>query len=363
MVTGTSFHPVRWALVGLAGLPVALAVIACFTGPSDLSRTLLRALKYVLATELLLVAAAAGIGAIYEASQRRHDQETFHQPGKLIDVGGYRLHLYCTGEGGPTVVLEFGLDGSYLDWYKVQPQVATFTRVCSYDRGGCGWSDPSPRPRIPSVMSEELHTLLANAGEKPPYILVGHSLGSFDALMYTHRYPQEVAGVVLVDGAHPDELLPFYFNKKLWLRMMQFTMPFGLPRWRGWCGSGPAEIAGMKRAIGCRSHVYATHYAQWEAFPESAAEIRKLEPLGNLPLAVISRDPNRSSKTDDAVVSEREQHWAKLQQGLAGLSNKTIHITAGGSGHSIPVERPDVIVEAIHQMVSQIRAAPSGSSE
>ncbi len=264
----------------LVGLPIALGVIAWLAGASDSSRTLLRALKYVLAAELLLVVAVAGIGAIYEAANRRHDREAFHPPGKLIDVGGYRLHLYCTGEGGPTVVLEFGLDGSYLDWYKVQPQVARFTRVCSYDRAGYGWSDPSPRPRIPSVMSEELHTLLANAGEKPPYILVGHSLGSFDVLMYAHRYPQEVAGVVLVDGAHPDELLPFYFQKKLWLRMMQITMPFGLPRWRGWCGSGPGEIAGMKRAIGCRSQVYATHYAQWEAFPESADEVRRLGPIG-----------------------------------------------------------------------------------
>ena len=266
-------------------------------------------------------------------------------------------------KAGPPWCSSFGLDGSYLDWYKVQPQVAKFTRVCSYDRAGYGWSDPSPRPRIPSVMSEEFHSLLANAGEKPPYILVGHSLGSFDALMHAHRYPKEVAGVVLVDGAHPDELLPFYFKKKLWLRMMQFTMPVGLPRWRGWCGSGPAEIVGMKRAIGCRSHVYATHYAQWEAFPESANEVKTLGSLGDLPLTVISRDPNRSSKTGDVAVPQREQHWSKLQQSLMGLSSRATHVTAEGSGHSIPVERPDVIVDAIRQLVFQLRSAPNGSSE
>ena len=340
-----------------------IASIAWFSGQSDSSRTLLRALKYVLAAELVLLIVAAGIGAMYEASQRRRDGEAFHPPGKLIDVGGYRLHLYCTGERGPTVVLEFGLDGSYLDWYRVQPQVAQFTRVCSYDRAGYGWSDVSTRPRIPSVMSEELHTLLANSGEKPPYILVGHSLGSFDALMYAHRYPNEVAGVVLVDGAHPDELLPFYLNKKLWLRMMQWTVPFGLPRWRGWCGSGPPELAGIKRAIGCQSHVYSTHYAQWEAFPESATEVRGLGTLGDLPFMVISRDPNRGSTTGDAVTLQREQHWSKLQQSLVGLSTRATHIAAEGSGHSIPVDRPDVVVDAIRQMVSQLRARPSGSSE
>lgn len=330
--------------------------MAWFASSGDSSRTLLRALKYVLAAELLLVVTAAGIGAIYEAANRKHDQETFHPPGKLIDVGGYSLHLYCTGEGGLTVVLEFGLDGSYLDWYKVQPQAAQFTRVCSYDRAGYGWSDPSPHPRIPSVMSEELHTLLENAGERPPYILVGHSLGGFDVLMYAHRYPKEVAGVVLVDGAHPDELLPFYFQKKLWLRMMQFTMPFGLPRWRGWCGTGPAEIAGMKRAIGCRSHVYATHYAQWDAFPESANEVRTLKGFGDLPLTVISRDPNHEQSAD-AVSPQHEAHWTELQQSLVGLSSVATHVTAEGSGHSIPVERPDVIIEAIRQMVSQFRAS------
>jgi pimeloyl-ACP methyl ester carboxylesterase len=367
MITGETFHPIRWAVCVVVGLPLLLGILAAvttLTGQSDSSRALLRALKYVVMMELLFAIVAATIGYIHEAANRRSDRETYRPPGKLVDVGGYRLHLYCTGEGGPTVLLEFGLDGSYLDWYRVQPHVARFARVCSYDRAGYGWSDPSPRPRVPSVMSEELHLLLMNAGEKPPYIFVGHSMGSFDALMYAHRYPGEVAGVVLVDGAHPDELLPFYFQKKLWLRMMQITMPFGLPRWRAWCGIGAPEIAGMKRAIGCQSHVYATHYAQWEAFPRSAGEVRNLGSLGNVPLIVISRDPNRTSKSEDVVSAQREHHWSTLQQRLMELSKQSTHISAQGSGHSIPVERPDVIVDAIREMVTRLRTTPSsGNSE
>ncbi len=349
-------------LVGLPILLAALAGVSSIAGHSESSRTFVRSLRYLLMAELALLVVTAGIGAVYQAASRRRDQKTYRPPGKLLDVGGYRLHLYCSGEGGPTVVLDFGLDGSYLDWYRVQPEIARFTRVCSYDRAGYGWSDTGPKPRVPSVMAEELHRLLIAAGEKPPFILAGHSFGSFNALMYAHQYPREVAGLVLVDGAHPDEIIPFYFSKKVWLRMMQFTMPFGLPRWRGWCGSGPHQIAAEKRALGCQSHVYATHYAQWEAFPQSAAEVRNLGSLGDLPLVVISRDPNRSSTTDDIVSSRREQHWLKLQQQLVELSSNATHVVAEGSGHSVPARRPDVIVDSIRKMVAQVRRPGSSDS-
>jgi len=349
-------------LVGLPLLLAALAAASSVAGQGESSRALLRSLRYLLIAELVVLVVLAAVGAAYESANARRDRETYHPPGSLIDVGGYRLHLNCSGTGGPTVVLDFGLDGSYLDWYRVQPAIAQFTRVCSYDRAGYGWSDVTGKPRLPSVMAEELHTLLSAAGEKPPYLLVAHSFGSFNALMYRHQHPNDVAGLVLVDGAHPDELLPFYFNKKVWLRMMQFTMPFGLPRWRGWCGSGPPEIARMKRAVSCQSHVYATHYAQWKAFPESANEIRRLGSLGNLPLVVISRDQNRPSAADDVVSSKREQHWSTLQRQLTGLSSNSTHVTATGSGHSIPSQRPDVIVDAVKNLVTERRSS-SGSSE
>ncbi|HKS71577.1 MAG TPA: alpha/beta hydrolase [Terriglobales bacterium] len=326
------------------------------SGEHEYSRTLLRNLRYVLFAEFGFFVIIATIGAAYESASARRDRETYHPPGKLIDIGGYRLHLNCSGQGSPTVVLDFGLDGSYLDWYRVQPEVARFTRVCSYDRAGYGWSDTTSKPRLPSILAEELHTLLAAAGEKPPYILVGHSMGSFNALMFAHHYRAEVMGLVLVDGAHPDELLPFYFDKRLWLRLMQFTMPFGLPRWRGWCGSGPQEIAGMKQAIGCQAHVYATHYAQWATFPGAADEVRPLQNFGNLPLVVISRDPDRS-KDDDDVWGKREQHWSGLQKRLLELSTNSTQIIATGSGHSIPMQRPDVIVDAVKKLIS-----PRGAS-
>jgi pimeloyl-ACP methyl ester carboxylesterase len=123
----------------------------------------------------------------------------------MVDVGGYRLHLYCTGEGSPTVILEAGGGNPWLSWYQVQPQVAQFTRVCSYDRAGLGWSDPSPKPRTTKVIADELHTLLHNAGITAPFVLVGHSLGGLDARMFASQYPSEAVGMVLVDSSHPDQ--------------------------------------------------------------------------------------------------------------------------------------------------------------
>jgi pimeloyl-ACP methyl ester carboxylesterase len=318
--------------------------------------------RNLVAAEILLLGVAAFAGFIYQARHVRREQELLRPPGQLIDVGGYRLHLYCSGSGSPTVVLDFGLDGSYLDWFYVQPKIAQFARVCSYDRAGYGWSDPSPNPRLPSIMTGELHTLLERAGEKPPYILVGHSFGAFDVQMYAHKFPEQIAGLVLVDGSHPDELFPFYLRKKIWIRLMQFTMPFGLPRWREWCGVGPADAVPVRQAIGCRSKPFATHYAQWSSFPASADEIRRLGKLGDLPLIVVSRDPDRAPENPhDPVFNKREQHWKKLQLSLTDLSTNAKQMIAKGSGHSIPAERPDAIVDAVQLLVQNAQkktAAP-----
>ncbi|MBZ5719269.1 MAG: alpha/beta hydrolase [Acidobacteriia bacterium] len=341
-----------------------LAAAAAITGNGDTARNLWRGLRYLLAVELAFLLVMACVGAVYEALSRSRERRLYQPPGQLVDIGGYRLHLNCSGKGGPTVVLDYGLEGSYLDWHRVQPEVARFTRVCSYDRGGYGWSDPSPNPRLPSVMVEELHALLAKAGEKPPYIIVGHSFGGFDALMFAHKYREEVAGVVLVDGSHPDELLPFYWRTRLWIRMMQFTMPLGLPRWRRWCGVGPPEIGPIKQAIGCRSQIYRTAYAQWMEFPQSADEIRGLGPLGDLPLVVIARDPERTpADPSDEISPQREQHWNKLQRELVELSTNATYMVAKGSGHDVPNHRPDAVVYGVRRVVEKVSQDRQSSAQ
>ena len=139
------------------------------------------------------------VGWIYEPLAEAADAKAYPPPGKMVDVGGYRLHLNCTGSGSPTVVIESGLGDSSATWGWVQPEVAKTTRVCTYDRAGMGWSETSPQPRTAREFAKELHTLLAKANEPGPYVLVGHSLGGYTVRVYAHDYPAEVVGVVFVD--------------------------------------------------------------------------------------------------------------------------------------------------------------------
>src|SRR4028119_2508178 len=150
-----------------------------------------------LAVALLALAVA---GAIYQAIVTELAERAYPPPGQMIDVGGHRLHINCAGRGGPTVVLDAGSGGSSAQWVRVQREVSGTTRVCAYDRAGMGWSEMGPDPRDAKQITGELHTLLGKAGIEGPYVLVGHSFGGMYMQTYAARYPDEVAGVGLVDS-------------------------------------------------------------------------------------------------------------------------------------------------------------------
>src|SRR5215217_6700371 len=145
------------------------------------------------------------VGLVYQFIATRLAYRNYPAPGEIVSVSGHDMQIYCTGSarGGPTVVMDSGLGGGLLDWQTVQPKVAKFARVCSYDRSGLGWSESGPKPRTSPQIVEELHTLLENAGVGCPYVLVGHSFGGANAQLYAAEYPKEVAGIVLVDST-PD---------------------------------------------------------------------------------------------------------------------------------------------------------------
>jgi pimeloyl-ACP methyl ester carboxylesterase len=152
----------------------------------------------------IILVALVIAGASYQSIATRIDVRKYPPPGQLVDVGGYKLHLYCTGTGGPTVVLDALFPGTVSNWAWVQPEIAKVTSVCAYDRAGLGWSDAGPEPRDARQHATELHALLTNAGVPGPYVLVGHSLGGLSVRMFADLYPDEVAGMVLVEGTNPD---------------------------------------------------------------------------------------------------------------------------------------------------------------
>ena len=168
---------------------------------TNLSRRCRRALA---ATAILALVTLTG-GMSYEAIGRTSDARRFPVRGQMVDIGGYRLNILCTGIGTPTVILDSGLGEPALSWIGVQTGVERSTRVCSYDRAGYGHSDPGPQPRSSLQIATELHALLEKSQTPGPYVLVGHSFGGYNVRVYAGLYRDEVAGVVLVDSSHEDQ--------------------------------------------------------------------------------------------------------------------------------------------------------------
>jgi len=256
------------------------------------------------------------------------------------------------------VVLDSGLGDSYLSWRKVEPEIAKFTRVCSYDRSGLGYSDSSSRARTSQVISEELHSLLQAASIPPPYVIVGHSMGGYDVRVYTSLYRSEIAGMVLVDASHPDQENRFPPELKnlegSWRREAEFvaySMPLGIPRLLGLC-----EESAVARAADCNWHAAEEQLSEIRSFSESAAETAQTGSLSDLPLAVLSHDPDKPSNDLPAdLAKSTNEAWEKMQEDLTHLSTRGTQTIAKNSSHYIQVDRPDVVVDAIRKIVGQAR--------
>jgi pimeloyl-ACP methyl ester carboxylesterase len=315
-------------------------------------------LRRVVVGLILLVLVLAGVGMIYENIFEARDRRFNPRSGQLFDVGGYRMHIDCSGEGSPTVILESGLGDSSLSWRKVQPEIAKFTRVCSYDRAGLGYSDSSSQPRTSKVIAGELHALLKAAGVPPPYVLVGHSMGGFDVRLFAGLYRSEVSGMVLVDSSHPDQenrFPPELRNMEgSWLReaeFLEYTAPFGVPRLLGLCDPDPVQ-----RAAECNYHSAHEGVAELKEFSESAAQTSSSGSLGDMPLAVLSHDPDKPSADLPADLAKpTNEAWEKMQEEMAHLSTRGTQAIAKNSSHYIQIDRPDVVIDAIRNIVELAR--------
>ncbi len=327
---------------------------------------LLRQLRWIalLATGIVLLLAATGIS--YQAIEARADTRRFQQVGKSVDVGGYDLNIDCTGKGSPTVVLVSGLGVPASGWRLVQPGIAGFTRVCSYDRAGYGWSDPGPTPRTLSQLAKELHSLLENAGEKPPYILVGHSYGKGSVLVYNKFYPDEVAGMVLAEGGPNKLKLPASIlapaeadlrrreRDRTYASLLYF---FGISRFLArkdieGAGEPTDDHEWSYHAIQPKFIRATTSEVEEQFAGDSEAELADAPTLGDKPLVVLIAGKGMWGlplTSQDWV--DLRKNWVDGQIQLAQhFSTKGKWQIVSGSTHAIPDERPDAIVDAVREM-------------
>jgi len=337
-------------------------------------------LRSICTTVVSLAFGSASAGAQTEATP------PIVAPGTLVDVGGWRLHLHCTGESraGPTVILEAGMGDFSVEWSLVQPGIAQFARVCSYDRAGDGWSELGPHPRTMKQIVYELHELLTRAGERAPFILVGHSYGAWLVRAYQSTFPAEVAGLLLVEsgGSDPWRMMPdgrlarsseLVTNRPVPpvktagpLRISDIP-PAALRQMTAGLGAASASAnepprdklpAGAQRmrtwALGQVGHVAAAvnPFELDELAALRAAQIKSEQPLGDLPLVVITRG---ALDAEGPNARSMEEDHRRDQALLAKMSRKARHVTAAGSRHHVQLDEPDVVIREVQLLLADLR--------
>lgn len=296
------------------------------------------------------------LGAVYESASEAADARAHRPPGRLIDVGGHRLHLYCVGpvgRGGPTVVIDAGLGDWSTSWTGVQSRAARTTRVCAYDRAGMGYSEPGAGPRTAERFAGELHTLLQRANIAGPYVLVGHSMGGLTVRVFAGRYPGEVAGVVLVEsmgplpaGDGPAAPPPAAAHAPA-VSLARLAARVGLVRLLagplGLADGLPPSVAGAYVARLSAPRHFETVEEEAAGLPESLRQAGAVTTLGDLPLVVLSRGRDRNPE------------WEARQVRLLRLSSAGRRLVAEHSGHLVELDEPDAAVRAILAVVRERR--------
>jgi pimeloyl-ACP methyl ester carboxylesterase len=304
------------------------------------------------------------VGLVYQFVATQLAYRNYPAPGEMVSVSGHDMHIYCTGKsrGAPTVVMDSGLGGGVLDWQTVQPKVATFARVCSYDRSGLGWSESGQKPRTSQRIVKELHALLSDAGVGGPYVLVGHSFGGANVQLYASEYPEEVAGMVLVDSALDvrvldEDLRDATANATPSPLTVKVLAPFGILRLiASEVDSLPRQLAQERSAIytGTR-HLYGFS-DESATINESIATATDAAPsLGDKPLIVLIAGARQYPGFTKEQAKRADKQINEFEASRQDLSENSKLIVAKNSSHYIQWDRPRLVVDAIRQVVDAAR--------
>lgn len=322
------------------------------------SRVVTWLVRILIALVVIIASLVVG-GLVYQAVGEANDARAYPPPGKLVNVNGLNLHLYCTGEGSPTVILEAMASNNSTEWGWIQPEIAKTTRVCSYDRAGAGWSDSPAAARTAEQTVTDLDGLLENANIPPPYVFVGHSIGGILARMYTAEHPEKVTGIVLVDSSHPEQMVRYpalragmqdYAQQAAafpWLaRLGLFRLFFASGEELDFGALAPQQRAELKAMWSAPKY----HESALRDLPAAFAlydHPPTLGALGDRPLIVLTAGENQL------------EGWTGLQQELVTLSTNAKHQIVQGASHGSLAFNPEhaqVVSQAIREVVAQVQA-------
>jgi pimeloyl-ACP methyl ester carboxylesterase len=329
----------------------------------------------------VVIAALVLAGMLYQAIGAARDRRRFGAPGAFESVGRHRLHYRCDGAGTPAVILEAGIAASSLTWSRVQPVIARETRVCSYDRAGFSWSEAASNDRSIDALVSELRLLMDNAGISPPYVLVAHSFGALIIRAFARSHPSEVAGLVFVDPLHPEEWCDPSSNQRRMLRggiflsrvgavlarlgvvrlslallsggapgaPRQFSRLFGptaaalLEHMVGEVQKLPPEVLPSVQAHWSNPKAFRGMWQHLAAMPSCSAILaQETDAFEDIPVAVLS-------------AGARAPRWLAADAALAEASSNGRHTVSTRSGHWIHLDDPDLVVQAIRDVIVNAR--------
>jgi pimeloyl-ACP methyl ester carboxylesterase len=324
-----------------------------------------------------LILALACFGMMHQYVATKLDERKHPPVGQLVDIGGYKLHMIDQRQSnnGSVVVMDGGAGCNALDWALVQPEIVKFARVITYDRAGYGWSDASPLERTSANIVEELRTMLKNADVQGPYILIGHSFGGFNMQLFAAKYPDEVAGLILVDSSSEDAFEKYQKNfipntSSMWAylaltyagisRLMQY-----LPSVKAmndlYLAKYSASVQDILKAQRLSTKFVVANVHEGLLLEKNCQQLQQAgKSFGDMPLTVIRAGKPMIEKPIPGVISQElmdkiNKVWLEIQTDLLKKSSQSTELIAENSGHLIPYDQPEIVVDAVREMCEELR--------